>query len=237
MKVEPSFNLWNKLAVMGEVVDKESRAALAGNPVGRSTSPASKGKAPRTERGEKTLRKILDAALAEFGQQGFHESSIVGITARAKVALGTFYTYFDSKEAVFAALVRDMSDQVRTYVASAIEGAADGFEAEERTLAAYLDFVVDHKEVYRIIDEAEFVDPSGYRNHYENAAKRIAARLDAATRHGDIKDGGELANEVRAWAIMGMNVFLGLRFGVWGSADHDAVARHAHEMLRKGLER
>ncbi len=237
MKVEPGFNLWNKLAFMGEIVDKASRAALAGNAVGQSLSPASKGKAPRTARGEKTLRKILDAALAEFGQQGFHDSSIVGITSRAKVALGTFYTYFDSKEAVFAALVRDMSDQVRTFVASAIGGAASGFEAEERSLAAYLDFVVGHKEVYRIIDEAEFVDPSGYRTHYENAAERIAARLDAATKRGEIKDDGALANEVRAWAIMGMNVFLGLRFGVWGSADHDTVARHAHEMLRKGLER
>ena len=102
---------------MGEKVDKSRRLGLADGSVGRTTSPASKGKAPRTARGEKTLRKILDAALLEFGQRGFHDSSIVGITSRAKVALGTFYTYFDSKEAVFAALVRDMSRQVRDYVA------------------------------------------------------------------------------------------------------------------------
>src|SRR5687768_16126439 len=98
---------------MGEIVDKPGRAGLATDAVGRTDSPASEGKAPRTARGEKTLRKILDAALAEFGQHGFHDSSIVGITSRAKVALGTFYTYFVSKEAVFAALVGDMSDQVR----------------------------------------------------------------------------------------------------------------------------
>ena len=42
--------------------------------------------------------------------------------SRAKVALGTFYTYFDSKEALFAALVRDMSRQVRDHVAPDIEG-------------------------------------------------------------------------------------------------------------------
>ncbi len=107
---------------MGGAVDKAGRVALAHGSVGRTTSPASKGKAPRTARGEKTLRKILDAALLEFGQRGFHDSSIVGITSRAKVALGTFYTYFDSKEAVFAALVRDMSRQVRDHVAPDIEG-------------------------------------------------------------------------------------------------------------------
>ncbi len=201
------------------------------------SSPASEGKAPRTARGERTLRRILDAALVEFGEQGFHDSSIVGITARAKVALGTFYTYFDSKEAVFAALVRDMSGQVRDHVAPAMENAADGLDAERRALAAYLRFVAGHKEVYRIIDEAEFVDPAGFRTHYETTAGRIAARLDAATKRGEIKDDGTLANEVRAWAIMGMNVFLGLRFGVWGSDDADQVAAHANALIRNGIER
>ncbi|MGH6705471.1 MAG: TetR/AcrR family transcriptional regulator [Sphingomicrobium sp.] len=221
---------------MGGKLDKAGQAALASESMAPVPSPASKGKTPRTARGERTLRKILDAALAEFGQRGFHESSIVGITSRAKVALGTFYTYFDSKEAVFAALVRDMSGQVRTYVAPAFEGASDALDAEGRALAAYLRFVVGHKEVYRIIDEAEFVDPDGFRDHYKTTANRIAARLAEATSMGEIRDDGELANEVRAWAIMGMNVFLGLRFGVWGKADPDEVAALANAMLRDGLE-
>lgn len=202
-----------------------------------SPSPASEGKAPRTARGERTLRKILDAALAEFGHQGFHDSSIVGITARAKVALGTFYTYFDSKEAVFAALVRDMSGQVRDHVAPAMDNAIDGLDAERRALAAYLRFVAGHQAVYRIIDEAEFVDPAGFRAHYETSAERIAARLDAAWARGELKDNGALASEVRAWAIMGMNVFLGLRFGVWGAEDADEVAGHASALIRNGIGR
>jgi AcrR family transcriptional regulator len=221
---------------MGAIVDKPGIAAVADVPVGRTNSPASKGKAPRTARGEKTLRKILDAALLEFGQNGFHESSIVGITSRAKVALGTFYTYFDSKEDVFAALVRDMSRQVRDFVAPAIEGSVDEIDRERRALAAYLRFVFDHKEVYRIIDEAEFVDPAGFRTHYETAAARIAARLEDATAKGQMRDDGPLATEIRAWAIMGMNVFLGLRFGVWGRQDADLVAAHANDLIARGLK-
>ena len=201
-----------------------------------AASPASEGKAPRTARGEKTLRKILDAALAEFGTRGFSDSSIVGITARAKVALGTFYTYFDSKDAVFAALVRDMSARVRDSVAPSLEGASDALDAEARALAAYLRFVAGHKEVYRIIDEAEFVDPEGFRTHYETTASRIAARLAAATARGELSDQGALATEVRAWAVMGMNVFLGLRFGVWGNDDSQTIARHANALLRAGMK-
>ena len=199
-------------------------------------SAASDGKAPRTARGEKTLRKILDAAREEFGSRGFSDSSIVGITSRAKVALGTFYTYFDSKDALFAALVRDMSARVREAVAPAMEGASDALDTEARALAAYLRFVAGHKEVYRIIDEAEFVDPEGFRLHYESTAERIAARLAAGSARGDLSEADPLALEVRAWAVMGINVFLGLRFGVWGNEDPAIIARHANTLLGSGMK-
>ena len=147
-------------------------------------SPASDGKAPRTARGQRTLRKILDAALEEFGEKGFSEGSIVGITSRARVALGTFYTYFDSKEAVFQELVRDMSAQVRDHVAPVLADATDALDGEGRALASFLEFVRTHRQVYRIIDEAEFVDPEGFRKHYVTTAERIAARLQAGQGQG-----------------------------------------------------
>ena len=197
---------------------------------------AAAGKAPRTPRGERTMRKILDAALKEFGEKGFSESSIVSITARAKVALGTFYTYFDSKDALFAALVADMSAQVREEVAPALSEGTDMMDAERRALAAYLRFAAEHKEVYRIIDEAEFVAPDSYRQHYETVAARIAARFESGEEKGELEPGDALDREVRAWASMGMNVFLGLRFAVWGNEDPDRVAAIANRLLRQGLE-
>jgi AcrR family transcriptional regulator len=199
-------------------------------------SPASDGKAPRTGRGERTLRKILDAARDEFGESGFSDSSIVAITHRAGVALGTFYTYFDSKEAVFQALVRDMSAQVRDHVAPAMKEAADALDGERRALESFLHFARKHRDVYRIIDEAEFVDPAGFREHYETTAARIAARLCAARDKGEISRGySDEELDFLAWAIMGANVFLGLRFSVWGSADPKRVAEVTSRLLRSGL--
>jgi AcrR family transcriptional regulator len=199
-------------------------------------SPASTGKAPRTARGERTLRKILDAAREEFGERGFSESSIVGITQRAGVALGTFYTYFDSKEVLFQALVRDMSEQVRDHVAPVLKGSTDAIEAEGRALESFLQFAREHRDVYRIIDEAEFVDARAYRDHYETTATRIAQRLVAGRDRGQISarySDEEL--EILAWALMGSNVFLGLRFAVWASADPDRVSAVMATMLRSGL--
>jgi len=200
-------------------------------------SPASEGKAPRTARGERTLRKILDAALHEFGERGFSEGSIVGITQRARVALGTFYTYFDSKEAVFKALVNDMSTRVRDHVAPVLKVASDALDGEGKALESYLEFARAHKHVYRIIDEAEFADPEGFEKHYRTTATRIAARLDQGKAKGEVfATESKLASEVEAWAIMGMNVFLGLRFAVWGRERPEEVARLANRMIRRGLE-
>lgn len=195
--------------------------------------PALDEREPRTERGRRTRRAILDAAAAEFGERGFHEASISGITRRAGVALGSFYTYFESKDVVFRALVRDLSEQVREHVAPAVRAAPDGIAAERAGLEWFLRFVRRHKEIYRIIDEAEFVDAESFRLHYRSTADRIAQRLADAAARGELRAD---VGEVHAWAIMGMNVFLGLRFGVWNEdrAPGD-VADVVAEFLRRGL--
>jgi AcrR family transcriptional regulator len=194
---------------------------------------ANADKTPRTERGRKTLRAILDAAAIEFGERGFHETSIVSITARAGVALGSFYTYFDSKDAVFRALVRDMSVQVRSAIGPVIQKAEDRLAGEQAGLEAFIDFVRKHKELYRIIDEAQFVDPESNRQHYETIVAGYVTSLGEAAAAGQIR--GPI-DEVHAWAIVGMNVFLGLRYGIWEN-DRPAtdVAKIAAAMLARGL--
>jgi AcrR family transcriptional regulator len=190
-------------------------------------------KVPRTERGRRTLRAILDAAAGEFGSVGFHEASIGGITKAAGVAAGTFYTYFDSKDAVFRALVADLSERVRDHVAPAIRAAPDQIAAERAGLAGFIEFVRAHKEIYRIIDEAEFVDPASFRDHYATTAERIGQRLAAAAARGEVRSD---VSEVHAWAIMGMNVFLGLRYGVWNDDQGiEAVADTVAAFLAQGL--
>lgn len=179
------------------------------------------------------MRKLLDAAAKEFGEKGFYEASISEITRRAGTALGSFYTYFDSKEAIFSALVRDMSEGVARAAIAGMTPGTGGVAREREVLSAFLAFARDNKTIYRIIDEAEFVDPASYRAHYENAASRIAARLDQDVAGGLVKPG---SNEIRAWAIMGMNVFIGLRFGVWDDDRRiDEVAGEVEDLLRAGI--
>ncbi|QPC99263.1 TetR/AcrR family transcriptional regulator [Qipengyuania soli] len=192
-------------------------------------------KAPRTERGRKTLRKLLDAAAREFADHGFHEASISGITRRAGVALGSFYTYYDSKDAIFRALVKDMSEAVGAAARNALVPGMDALEVERAALEAFLRFAAENKALYRIIDEAEFVDAESYRAHYETIGSRIEDRLRAGGKGGELREG---LGTPEAWALMGMNVFLGLRYAIWareGDPDAAEVAAAANRLLQSGI--
>jgi AcrR family transcriptional regulator len=200
-----------------------------------SAASASADKEPRTERGRKTLRRLLEAAAAEFGERGYHEAAITGITQRAGVALGTFYTYFESKEEVFRALVRDMSRATRAHVAEAVKGAPDRMAAERLGLEAFIAFVRQHPELYRIVEEAQFVAEDVYREHYLTFVDGYSRNLAGARERGEISEGPD---EPRAWALIGMSVFLGMRYGIWNQdLSPGEVADAAIALVSEGLRK
>lgn len=170
------------------------------------------GKLPKTARGQKTREKLLNAAELEFGENGFHAVGISDITRRAGVALGTFYVYFESKEEIYRALVSYMSQRVRSWIAERLVDVPDRLTAERRGLELFLEFVREHKGLYRIISEAEFVAHDAFVAHYTAFASAYRENLESAGDRGEIRSGNY---EIWSWAIMGMAVFLGLRFAEW----------------------
>src|SRR6188474_1698007 len=52
-------------------------------------------------------QEILEAALAAFAERGFAAARMDDIAQRARVSKGTIYLYFESKEAVFRALIQE----------------------------------------------------------------------------------------------------------------------------------
>ncbi|MCJ9430138.1 TetR/AcrR family transcriptional regulator [Kordiimonas marina] len=191
-------------------------------------------KAPRTARGRKTQAKLLDAAEVEFGERGFHDASIAGITARADVALGTFYVYFEGKEAIFRALVAHFSRLTRSVIAERIVGAPDRVTAERLGLEAFIEHARAHPHIYRIIGEAQFVAPDAYQAYYQTFADAYETGLKAASARGDIREGHA---EELAWALIGMNVFLGQRYGLWNPDKPAAdVAAAISEFVAYGLK-
>lgn len=167
---------------------------------------------PATARGEATRRKLLAAAEIEIGERGFHAASVGSITTRADVGQGTFYLYFHSKEEIFINLVRDIGRRLRKRMAEAVADAPDRLSAERRGLEAFFAFAHQHPGLYRIVQEAQFVDEAVFREYYEKIATGYAKDLGDAAARGEISPGD---SDVRAWAIMGIGHFLGMRWCLW----------------------
>ncbi|MFT4044177.1 MAG: TetR/AcrR family transcriptional regulator [Gordonia sp. (in: high G+C Gram-positive bacteria)] len=60
---------------------------------------------PSTERGQRTRSALITAARTVFERDGYLGTRLIDITAAAKCSAGTFYTYFSSKEEIFAAVL------------------------------------------------------------------------------------------------------------------------------------
>ncbi len=191
-------------------------------------------KQPKTRRGQHTREQILAAAEQVFGSQGFAAASIAEITREAGVAQGTFYIYFPSKEAVFRELVIEMGHKTRQALSKVIAEVPDRLSAEYVGLRAFLEFVKSHSGLYRIVEEAQFVDPQSYREYFVTFADAYQKRLEQAAMRGDIKCEDP---EVIAWALMGLAKGLGERFALWGDERSlDQVATTAFKMISGGLK-
>jgi len=167
---------------------------------------------PLSKRGERTRRRLLEAAEAVFAEFGYHEASIVKITEAAGVGQGTFYLYFNSKKVVFDELVVDLNHRVRHAMTEAASLGATRAEMERLGFAAFFRFTAEHPALYRIIRQAEFVSPEVLQLHYERLTAGYVAGLRQAMESGQIADGDP---ELLAWALMGIGELVGMRWILW----------------------
>lgn len=162
--------------------------------------------------GEATRQALLAAAERMFGQTGFHQTTVSEITYVAGVAQGTFYLYFPSKVAIFTELVREINRQFRAEERAAIDHLTDRREVEREGFAAFFRFISRHREAYRIVREAEFIDEGIGRWYYQRLAQGYVRGLKEGMERGEIRD---LPAEPLAYALLGIGHFVGLRWIIW----------------------
>jgi AcrR family transcriptional regulator len=134
-------------------------------------APASAGPTmPPTARGLRTREKLVHAARLAFESKGYLEANVHDIASRAKVAYGTFYTYFSSKEEIFEEVVQDLVRDFRV-VANTEPHAHDPIESIERANRGYLRAYRANARMMAILEQVATFSP------------RLAAVRRAARRH------------------------------------------------------
>lgn len=77
---------------------------------------------------EDKKKQLLQAAHHVFSQKGYKGANIAAIAKEAKIAVGSFYKYFDSKEEIFIEIYVTQNDLVRNKIIQAIN--CEGVPAE-----------------------------------------------------------------------------------------------------------
>ena len=189
--------------------------------------------APVTARGQATRQRILRSAEVVFGHKGYDGASIAEICRLAETALGSFYVYFPDKKAAFVELVDSLGARLRADLAEAVAGLEDRLEIERAGLRAFFAFAGEHRRLYRIIGQAEFVDEEVFRRYHDRLAEGYVRGLEQAMEAGQIQ---KLDPEIVAYSLMGIADFLGMRWVLWeDTADIDHVVDTVMAMLRSGL--
>jgi AcrR family transcriptional regulator len=182
---------------------------------------------PLSKRGERTRRKLLEAAEAVFAELGYHDASIVKLTEAAGVGQGTFYLYFASKKDVFDELVVDLNHRVRQAMTEAASQGTTRADMERLGFAAFFRFTAEHPALYRIIRQAEFVSPEMLEYHYEKLSQGYVEGLRESKARGEV---GDIDPEVSAWALMAAGEMLGMRYILWGDG---SVPQQVEEELAR----
>ena len=135
-------------------------------------------------------RRLLESAAAQFARQGFDATNIDDIAADARVAKGTIYNYFDSKEDLFGAVLAEGTQRTVDRYASVPHGA----KARDalRALAAADVSVLREEEAFMKVLVGEAMAPRG--RNYSLILQRLSPFLDAVS---GILEAGIRAGEVR----------------------------------------
>jgi AcrR family transcriptional regulator len=165
----------------------------------------------RREKGELTRGSLCRAAAELIAEKGFAETTIVRITERAGVALGTFYNYFENRDILFAQLVSDFGRQLRSFVAQAVPAGSDFFEREEAAFRAWFRFLRDNPFFVRVLNEAEIFSPESFEEYFEAVTAGYRRVLADAVRKKEIDHFDSASIEVAALMLMSSRTYFGLR--------------------------
>ncbi|MCE5211686.1 MAG: TetR/AcrR family transcriptional regulator [Deltaproteobacteria bacterium] len=113
---------------------------------------------PVQKRGVETKKKIIEAAEDLFAEKGYYKTNALEIAARAGVATGSFYAYFNNKKEVLIEIIRNFyaatSEKVlNAYNIQVRDNTTDNYR-EGKKLIHYM---------IRALYEAHTVKPSLHR--------------------------------------------------------------------------
>jgi TetR/AcrR family transcriptional regulator len=195
--------------------------------------------------------RVLDAALAEFAEQGYQAASLNRVVAKAGIAKGSLYQYFPNKEGIFNYIFLHALKVVRRTLNAVKEETLEEnfFVRLEKSLLAGVRFSREHPRIFSLYLKIQFDKNMPFREEFLAAVRRHATEYFAslvrrAQARGELRPGVPKAATLflldamfdrflQAVAVPALDVTLGLH-----QATDKAIHKHVRELiglLREGL--
>lgn len=159
--------------------------------------------------------KILGAARAMFGDQGFDGTSIAEIGERAGIAKSVLYHYFGSKAGLYRAIVEHEGRALIEAVADAVPPPGDPGPRLRPGVDAFLRYLHDHPDTWRLMTRDPPADPQ-LRELHARMDQAVSSTLRALLAHPEKAKGKPDLVELVALAVR--------TFASWWQ-DHPEVPR------------
>ena len=123
---------------------------------------------PALERKE----QVLDVALSVFAAKGFHDTSMNDIAEAAGVTKPVVYQHYESKRALFLAIIDHVGDRMIEVLTAATSGLEDGHAQVEAGTSAFFKWVERDKNAFT------FLFDSGTQNddEFTTAIRKVLDR-------------------------------------------------------------
>ncbi len=149
-----------------------------------------------------TRERLLDAALAEFTENGLRASKIASICRRAKLANGTFYLHFRTKDDVYRELIARAAADLARRLSAAHRAGSDVRELDRVEVAIIVDFAEEQEELFQLA----WRERGAYAIAHETFADLLVAQRSGVIADGQAKGTfrDELVPHIAAVADLGV---------------------------------
>jgi len=135
-------------------------------------------------------QRILRASESVFLRRDFHEVRMDDVARACGVGKGTLYRYFESKDALFTALVLDGIDLLRTQLEAAVAGPGEPVAKLERVVRASLAHLWERRFLFALLHRREHKPSRTDAREWERRRARLARVVADAVR--EAIDAGQL---------------------------------------------
>ncbi|MGK9169898.1 TetR/AcrR family transcriptional regulator [Inquilinus limosus] len=189
----------------------------------RPVAAEPKAARPRTKPSEVRRRELLDAGEALVLKKGIAGTSIDDIAAAADVAKGTFYLYFDSKEALVEALRERFAERFNARIAAA-QAKLDPADWPGR-IAAWLE-----TGVRTYLDQVKLHDVLFHTPDFLPRLRQAAGHNNVSRDLADLLREGQAAG---AWTVVDPDMTAVLLFYAFhGGVDHAIAEGRTADVAR-----